>query len=328
MKKVAIIAYDNVPLSSLALPTDTLQAAGVLWNRIFKEQIDPQFTVEIATFDGKPIRCKGSVSITPHCALSELYDIDLLIVSPVDDVTSSFMEYSGTIEYIRQYHAAGTAVASICTGAFLLAATGLLDGRKATTHWGLTGYFANRFPKVRLEPQNTVTEDNNLFCSGGANAGADLSLHLIRKYCGSQVAYHCARALLIDPSRISQAPYEIFHLEKNHGDEQVATIQSWIEANYHQELQVDTMVKKVAMSRRTFERRFKNATGDSPLRYLQRVRVESAKLMLETGQDTFEQITNRVGYEDTSSFRRVFQKTTGLAPSSYREKFRVTTTSP
>lgn len=322
MKNVAILAYENTSLSALALPTDIFHAAGVFWNRIFDEEADPRFSVRIATKDGQPVRCLHTVSITPDCAMQDLDDIDLLIVSPVSDMSNSLLKYRASMDFICQAYDAGTHVASICTGAFLLAETGLLDGKKATTHWGLAHHFAKRFPKALLEPQKTVTEDSNLFCSGGANAGADLSLHLVRKYCGNQIGYRCARALVLDPARVTQAPYETFFFNKRHGDKQITVIQKWIESHYHEDLQVESMTRKAGMSRRTFERRFKNATGYSPCSYLQHVRVESAKLMLEAGADTFEQITCRVGYEDTSSFRRIFQKTTGLSPSSYREKFK------
>lgn len=325
MKNVVILAYEESPLSALALPTDTLQSAGVFWNVIYSKEPEPFFKVIIITEDGQPVRCKGSVLITPDCSINDLDTdkLDLLFVSPVKDINSSFTEYSKSIQFIQDAYAAGCLIASVCTGAFLLAATGLLDGKKATTHWGLSRQFAQRFPNVELEAKKTVTEDSGILCSGGANAGADLCLHIIRKICGSQIAYRTARALVLDPSRVTQAPYEIFNFDKNHGDENVAVVQAWIESNYHDDVQVDSMAKKAGMSRRTFERRFKSATGESPGKYLQRVRVESARLMLETGMDTFEQITCRVGYEDTSSFRRIFQKATGLAPSRYREKFRV-----
>lgn len=327
MKRVVILAFENSPLSALALATDIFHSAGVFWNRIFGETVDPQFTVRIASEDGKPVRCQRTVVITPDCSIDDLGEIDLLIVSPVTTLSETFSNYQTVIDFIRHAYAAGTHVASICTGAFLLAATGLLDNRRATTHWGVTDLFARQFPKVKLEPEQTVTEENNLFCSGGATAGADLCLHLVRKYCGSQIAYRCARALLLDPARASQAPYEVFYFDKNHGDAKIASLQQWLEKNYHEDLPVETMARKAAMSRRTFERRFKSATGDSPRRYLQRVRVENAKIMLEIGTDSFEKITCRVGYEDTSSFRRIFQKNTGLTPSRYREKFRCVTNS-
>ncbi len=323
MKTVAVLAHENTPLSALALPVDIFNAVDVFWNRLYGQKPVPRFSVRVASPDGRPIRCKNSVSITPDCAMQDLEKVDILFISPIIDIGSSFKRYQKSIEYICAAHATGTVVASICTGAFLLAASGLLDGKEATTHWGLAEYFSRRFPLVKLLPQRTVVEDGRLCSSGGANAGADLCLHLVRKFCGSESAYRCARALVLDPVRNSQAPYEVFHFDKNHGDREIAAVQHWLENNYHEEIGVISMARKAAMSRRTFERKFKNATGESPLSYLKKVRIESAKLMLETGSDTFEQITVRVGYGDPSSFRRAFQKNTGVTPAVYREKFRL-----
>lgn len=321
MKQITILALEGTPLSAIALPADIFLATGIFWNRLFGLPEEPRFSLRIASLDGGPVRCHRSVAITPDCAFAEIGRPDLLIVSPLTDLHSPLLGSAPLLDNLRELHESGCDLASICTGAFLLAATGLLDGKRATTHWGLTRFFARMYPRVILDPQQTVTDEGRLLTSGGANAGGDLALHLVRRYCGSETALRCAKALVLDPARTSQAPYEVFHTRKNHGDEQIALIQQWLEQNFHTDIKIDSLARRAAMSRRTFERRFKNATGDSPLQYLQRIRVEHAKLHLENGQESFETITSRVGYEDSSTFRKIFSKSTWLQPGSYREKF-------
>lgn len=321
MKEIVILAFEGTPLSSIALPADIFLAAGVFWNRLFGLPEEPRFRVRIATLNGDPVRCHKTVSITPDCALADIGLPDLLIVSPLIDLHSPLLHSTAMHDMLRDLHSQGVHLASICTGAFLIAATGLLNGKKATTHWGLAKFFAKRYPQVILAAGQIVTDEGNLLCSGGANAGADLALHLVRRYCGNETAHRCARALLLDPERVSQAPYEVFSSARNHGDEEILTVQKWLEEHFREEIKIDDLAGKAAMGRRTFERRFKNATGDSPLHYLQRIRVEKAKYLLENGRETFDIITARVGYEDPSTFRRIFQKSTGLQPGSYREKF-------
>ncbi len=322
MINVAILATENASLSSVAMPTDILHGANVLWNTFFNEKADPKFSVKVVTSDGKPVRTEGSIAITPDCGLKDLVDVDLVIVCPGPDIAASFEPYASMLAFMVDAYESGTHIASICTGAFLLAETGLLDNRLATTHWAVADQFRKRYPKVLLKSQEIVTEQDNLFCSGGGNAGADLALYLVRKYCGNLIANRCARMFVMDPNRISQVPYEVYQFNKNHGDSKVASVQAWIESHFNKDLHVNSMADEFGMSRKTFERKFKNATGISPLAYLQRVRVERAKTLLEMNSDTFEQVTYEVGYTDTSSFRRVFLKHAGLSPSKYREKYK------
>ena len=321
MIRVAILAFEGVPLSSIALPADIFLATGTFWNRLFGRPEELYFNVRVVSLDGQSVSCHRSISINPDGALADIDRPDLLIITGLTDLQSPLLESCELSETLQELHRNGTVLASICTGAFVLAATGLLNGKRATTHWGLAKLFARRFPEVILEPQQTITDEGSLLCSGGANAGADLALHLVRRYCGIETACHCAKALLLDPARTSQSPYEVYHSTKNHGDEQITPIQQWLEKNFHTSISIDLLARRAAMSRRTFERRFKNATGDSPLQYLQRIRVENAKFFLETSQKSFDEITTKVGYEDSSTFRRIFSKTTGLQPGSYREKF-------
>jgi transcriptional regulator GlxA family with amidase domain len=185
-----------------------------------------------------------------------------------------------------------------------LAETGLLDGKTATTHWGFADQFRKRYPRIELK--------------------TDLSLYLVEKYCGQEVALQSSKSIVADIGRTTQAPYAIFEFQKDHQDQRILSVQQWIEDHFAQNFNYDQLAHTCAMSRRTFERRFKTATGDTPLIYQQRIRVEAAKRILENGDQSFDEITYAVGYEDSSSFRKLFLKQTGLRPSEYRKKFRRT----
>lgn len=322
MQHIIILALDGSPLSSIALPADILTSAGTMWNSIAGLKPEPLFSVSIVSPDGGPVRCHNSIEIKPDGSLADITSADVLIVGAITLLDNCAKRHGDVIRTLHLLHRQGTVLASICSGAFLLAATGLLDRKPATTHWGLGQQFSSRYPKVQLDISRTVTDAGSLICSGGAYAGADLALHLIRRFYGNDAANRCARVLLLDPQRTRQSPYEIMNIRTDHGDSHIADVQEWLAANCQREITIEILAANARMSRRTFERRFKEATGESPLRYLQRLRVEKAKHLLETGMQTFDEITSQVGYQDTSSFRRMFQKSTGLPPTAYREKFR------
>lgn len=321
MLRVAVLAVDNSPLSSLALPVDIFNAAGVLYNRIAGIAERPYFKVQVVSPTGRNVSSLKSVPLIPDGSLEELPDPDIMIVGALGNVADVDRVCSEVGEKLVSLYRRGTVLASICTGAFLLASTGLLDGKEATTHWGLCRAFASRFPKVMVKSSRTVVDQQNLLTSGGTTAGGDLALYMVRKYCGSNIADQCARVLLLDPFRSTQLPYEVMTVPVDHGDSKVAMVQEWVGENSHREVSVDDLAAICSMSRRTFERRFKRATGQTPLRYVQQVRIEKAKRLLEAGEATFETITAEVGYEDPSTFRRMFQKSTGLSPTVYRQRF-------
>lgn len=321
MKRITILAFNESPLSSIALPTDIFHAAGTFWNRLHKQRLTPQFKVNIATLDGRPIRCQSTISITPDCSFAQLPKTDLLMIAPITDLGSPLLTDTKLHKKLVQLHEAGIILASICTGSFILAATRLLNNKSATTHWGVQRYFRRKYPEVDLTIDKTVTDEGSLLCSGGANAGADLSLYLVKKFCGNEIVHRCSRALLLDPNRSSQAQYERYDFSSKHNDISISKAQEWLEQNYAEDITINSLANQLAMSRRTFERRFKKATGISPIRYLQKLRIENAKILLETSDNSFDEITYSVGYEDPSTFRKVFQRNSGLSPSSYREKF-------
>ena len=321
MKNVTILAMINTMASTVIGPLDVFYQAGVMWNHFNGQAPAPFFRTEVVTSSGAPFRCLSGVRIVPDGSIHDVKHPELIVVSSILDIRKTLLRQGEVVDWLKQHHHRGAHIATICSGAFVLAETGLLDGRTATTHWGFADLFRKRYPTVDLKPERLITDEGDLFCSGGYNAGIDLSLYLVGKYCGSDVAVQSSKMVVSEMGRASQAPYAFCHARKDHGDPKVADIQEWIEKNYDKSVTYDTLANRHGMSRRSFERRFKAATGDTPLAYQQRIRVETAKRLLERGVGSFDEITFRVGYEDSSSFRKVFLKQTGLRPKEYRNKF-------
>lgn len=323
MKKITILALDKAVASSVIGTMDIFYQAGLTWNYLFGRDPIRYFDVEIVTRTGKPVKGLNGISIQPHRSMADVESTDIIMVS-------SFFDYDilkgsrETFDWLNEHHSRGTTLASICVGSFVLAEAGLLDGKTATTHWGFANEFRRRYPRVKLLPEQLITDEGDLLCSGACNSYIDLSLYLIERFFGRKLALECAKTMLHDFGRSSQTPYMVFQFPKSHGDTGVCVAQEWIEQHYKEKINISALSDLHGMSQRAFERRFKQATGDSPLFYLQRVRVEAAKRMLETGNRTFNEITYSVGYEDSSFFRKLFKKHTGLLPKTYRQKFQAT----
>ena len=327
MKKVYILGMYSAMASTIIGPMDIFYEAGVSWNYFNKQDLDPFFDVNLVTSTGKPFRCVNGVRMVPKGSIYDIGDADLIVVSSILDIDRTLEVQGEVVDWLQDQYAQGAHIATICSGAFVLAETGLLDGKSATTHWAYAEQFQDRYPKIQLKSDQLITDENDLFCSGGFNAGIDLSLYLIEKYCGHEVALQSSKSVISDVGRTSQAPYAVFRGRKNHHDVEILDVQEWIEDNFEQNFNYEILARNNSMSRRTLERRFKAATGETPLSYQQRLRIEKAKRLLEKGNQSFEEITYQVGYEDSSSFRKIFHKQTQLTPTGYRKKFqRITTT--
>lgn len=322
MKKVTILAFDSAPSTTITGPLDVFQFAGGSANLVAEESPDPYFEVEIASPDGAPVQCANRLTIAPHRAMHEVEDPDLIVVAGVWDVEAILSTQQEAFVWLQEQYKGGVDIAGICTGGFVMAATGLLDGKDATTHWSAADVFRQLFPKVNLKPERLITDVGGLYCSGAFTACFDLSLYLVAKYVGYDVAAKSAKTMIHDIGRVTQTPYSSFNFQRNHADDSILQTQRKLEKKYADDIDIDMLAQKAGMSRRTFERRFKAATGDTPLLYLQRVRVEAAKQILEEKNSSFDEISYEVGYENSSFFSKIFQKHTGLRPGEYRTKFR------
>ena len=321
MKKITILAIHNTIATTVMGPMDVFSQAGQLWNHINDMPLTPHFDVEIVSQDGKHLRCLNNILIQPHGAIDDVTETDLILIPSITNIEKTLKYSAKTLEWLRHHYDRGARIASVCTGAFLLAETGLLDGKTATTHWGFVDDFKKMYPKVHLKPERIITDEGDLFCAGALAAGMDLSVYLVEKFCGHEIAIQCSKSLLHDMGRDSQAPYTVFQFQKKHTDKDIKTSQKWIEDHFREEIDITVVAKDHGMSRRTFERRFKKATGDTPLTYLQRTRVEEAKRLMESTRETFDVISYRSGYENSNHFREVFKRYTGLLPSEYHKKF-------
>jgi transcriptional regulator GlxA family with amidase domain len=321
MQKVTILGCYNSMATTIFGPMDILNQAGRLWNRVRKTPQTPDFDVVIASADGQPIQCLNKVAVQPHCSIDDIETTDLIVIASATYIDEILQKNPELIPWIRRQYRQGAQVASICTGVFLLAETGLLNGLTATLHWGFTETFRRRYPQVALKPDRMFIDHGRLYCSAGVNAGMDLSLYLVEKLCGRQAAVQSAKTMILDLGRKTQTPYRCYLLADAHGDPLVIKAQQWLEANHTQSVNYDDLAKTIGLSRRSLERRFKLATKVTPLGYLQRLRVENAKQLLEEGSQSFSEITYTVGYEDVPFFRKVFIRLTGLEPNEYRRRF-------
>jgi transcriptional regulator GlxA family with amidase domain len=301
---------------------EVFRHTGTLWNSFTGHQPICHFHVTTASVDGRAVHCDGPIDIQPAMALKDVRKADLIFIPStglgIDDVVQ---RNAPVVPWLLRWHKRGAAIASVCSGVGLVAATGLLDGKRATTHWSLAERFREKYPTVRWMPELMVTEDGGFYCGGGVNAALDLSLYLVARFCGHEVAMQSAKALLIEMPRAWQAGFAIVPLKTEHSDESISAAQEWLHQNFYQTFPLETPADRVGMSLRNFVRRFKQATGDSPLVYLQKLRVAAAKRLLENDHRSMQEISDAVGYQDPVFFRKIFQRHTGVSPSGYRQKF-------
>ena len=273
--------------------------------------------------DGGPVRSPyGGLSMTPQCGIANIERTDIVIV-PTSGLAmdEKLIENSALIPFLAKHHALGAYIAGVCMGAGYLAEAGLLDGKQATTHWAIASDFQKRWPKVDWRADMFVTEDARLLCSGGLTAAADVSLYLVEKLCGHEIAVQTAKALLLNMPRTSQAGYAMLPLSPPHNDDAVRAAEQILQSRYKEDVSVDNLASTVAMSSRTFLRRFKAATNRLPSDYLRCVRIEIAKAMLENDRSSVQAVANAVGYDDVSFFRTLFKRATGMTPAEYRTRF-------
>lgn len=322
MANLTLLVENNCVASAVAGLVDALSVANLWWAYTKKDAVGPLFETEIVSIDGQAITAQGGIRITPLRAIRDTEKTDLILLPaflPPFDRDSPRLK---TIcAWTVDNHNRGNDIACTCTGTFLLAETKLLDGRLATTNWQFADLFKRSYPKVNLQIDRMLTVDGGLYCTGAATALMGLCLHLIEKYGSPELATRCAKSLLVDTDRHHQSPYIIHDFPKNHSDDQIRKAQLWMEKKFDRKFSVDDMAESIGLSPRHFIRRFKTATGETPVAYLQRLRIEKAKRLLERTRDTVNEITWKVGYEDINSFRRLFIKHAGLSPKNYRNKF-------
>jgi transcriptional regulator GlxA family with amidase domain len=322
MKEIVVLLLDQMFSSTAIGPAEVFRHAGSLWNILTGAKNEPSFHVTTASADGKPVNCDGGIQIQPNIGLKDVGKTDLIFVPTtglsVDDVVE---RNAAIVPFLKRRSGKGIPIASVCSGVGLVAAAGLLDGKRATTHWALADRFREKYPRVKWMPEFMVTEDRGFYCGGGVNASLDLSIYLVERFCGHEVAVQTSKALLIETPRAWQSGFAIVPLKTDHTDDAISSAQEWIHSHFAKTFSLEDPARRVGMSVRNFVRRFKHATGDSPLHYLQKVRIAAAKRMLESDHRSVQEISDAVGYQDIAFFRALFQRHTGVSPSAYRERF-------
>ena len=282
----------------------------------------PFFQVELVGLKKKVEVNNGLYSITTSQLVKDVKQTDLVIIPALfGDMQTAIKANEKALPWITQQYENGAEVASLCVGAFLLASTGLLDGKKCSTHWGFQNEFRELFPAVEVIDGSIITEEHRLYSSGGANSYWNLLLHLVEKYSDRETAILASKYFAIDIDRESQSAFAMFQGQKNHADEAIKQAQEYIDTHINDKITIDELADLVLLGRRSFERRFKLATNNSVLEYINRVKMEFAKRAFENSRKNITEVMYDVGYTDTKAFRTIFKKITGLTPVEYRNKY-------
>ncbi len=320
MKHISII----VPEGHSSLPNidGSHQILNEVNNFLAANGKEPLFKVQLVGLSAESTQRNGMYRISPDCLVNDVKKTDLIIIPAMHgNLQTAIEQNKDFMPWIVKHYKAGAEVAAYCIGTFFLAATGLLNGKQAATHWVAANEFRHMFPEVNLVDDKIMTEEDGIYTSGGAYSFLNLLLYLVEKYAGRQMAILISKAFMIDIDKMSQSPFIMFKGQKSHADEPIKNAQEFIETNFQEKITVDQLAQKFALGRRNMERRFKKATSNTVIEYIQRVKIEAAKKQLEEGQKNINEVMYEVGYSDAKAFRTTFKKITGLSPVSYKNKY-------
>lgn len=319
MKHVSILVPETAVIEAVADPRYMFSAVNMFLQEAGKEAL---FNVQLVGLR-KEVKLEGSIfSVHTDMLPEEVSQTDLIVIPALSgDMTAAIEQNKAFIPWIIHQYNKGAEVASLCMGAFLFAATGLLDGKRCSTHWSRSNEFRKMFPLTELVDSCIITEEQGLYTSGGANSYWNLLVYLVEKYTDRATAILAARYFAVEIDRDSQAAFMLFNGQRTHEDEEIKKAQDFIEEHYNDKLSVDQLAGHFAIGRRSFERRFKKATSNTVVEYIQRVKMEAAKRSFETSRKNISEVMLDVGYTDTKAFRTIFRKITGLTPVEYRNKY-------
>ena len=306
-------------LSSIVGSYKIFTRANEYWKKSGRKEL---FKIELAGVSKKVDFYNGLFAVKPHTHISNISKTNLIIIPSLNhNYQKAVKGNQPMIEWIREQYKSGAEIATICTGAFLLASAGLLDGKICSTHWSAADTFRSMFPNVDLQADKLITDENGIYTNGGAYSFLNLLIYLLEKYYERQTAIFCSKVFQIEIDRQSQSTFAIFTGQKTHGDEVVKNAQVYIEGHLDEKISMEHLSSKFAVGRRNFDRRFIKATGNTPLEYAQRVKIESAKKAFENTRKNINEVMYDVGYADVKAFREVFRKITGMSPLEYRNKY-------
>ncbi len=319
MIDISILALKNAVLASVA---DSRYVFMMVNEFLKKSGKAPLFNVRVVGLNGE-VRLNGELfSIHPDAMIGDIKYTNLVIIPALSgDIFTATNVNLKYVSWINEQYKNGAEVASLCTGAFLLAFSGLLKDRQCTTHWLYADEFRHHYASVTLVDEKAITDQHRLYSSGGSNSWWSLLLHLVEKYAGREIAIYTAKYFVVDLDRNTQSPFIIFNGRKDHGDEVIIKSQEFIEQNYREKFAVDELASRFDLTRRTFERKFKKGTRNTVAEYIQRVKIEAAKKQLEIGRKPIMEIMLDVGYSDVPTFRDIFKRITGMTPVEYKQKY-------
>jgi len=320
--QIGILNYNYAVPTSVAGPADIFAALMRTYSVVTGKELDLEFKIDFITekrgvFYREPFSEKEQQKITKN----DTYDLVIVPAMFSTKIEEVIKKEAKIIDWLKQQYKGNTELASICVGSFLLAATGLLDGKKATTNWMFADLFRKKYPQVILEDDKIIVDQGKIYTCGGAFSFTTFMIYLIEKFCGHHVAITASKILMINMHQQPQTSFSIFQFQTNHADDAITRVQQYMEKNYNKTITMTEMAGISSMSPRNLIRRFEQATSNTPLEYLQRFRIENAKKMLENKNDGIEQIAMKCGYEDMSFFRKVFKRHVGMTPREYKEKY-------
>lgn len=321
MKHITILIPEGEGnnISSIVGAYKIFSRANGYWKQTGHKQI---YIIQLAGISKEVEFYDGLFTVKPHINISAIEKTNLIIVPSLNHNYQKAVKGNKLlIDWIEKQYKNGAEIASICTGAFMVASAGLLDGKSCSTHWAAAENFRSMFPKVKLQTDKLITDENGIYTNGGAYSFLNLMIYLVEKYYDRQTAIFCSKVFQIEIDRQSQSAFTIFTGQKMHGDDMVEKAQAYIESKIHEKISVEHLSSSFSVGRRTFDRRFIKATGNTPVEYSQRVKIESAKKAFETSRKTINEVMYDVGYSDVKAFREVFRKITGISPLEYRRKY-------
>lgn len=319
MKNVAILVPETAVLATIADPRYMFTAVNEFLKSAGKT---PLFNVQLIGLTQEVKLNDGLFSVHTDATIEKAKQFELVVIPAISGhIETAIKKNQKFLPWIVDQYKGGAEVASLCIGAFVLASTGLLNGKSCSTHWLFANEFKSMFPDIELVDSKVITEQNGLYSSGGANSYWNLLLHLVEKYTNREMAILASKFFVLDISRTSQSPFSIFKGQKIHNDPEIVKVQEYIEENFMEKITVDELSREFGIGRRTLERRFKKATHNTVIEYIQRVKIEASKKELEAGRKTINEVMFDVGYTDNKAFRDVFRKVAGLSPLEYKNKY-------
>lgn len=323
MKHLAIILPDGQSnLSTIACIVgayEIFNAANAYWKGIGRKEI---FKVQLAGVAKEEVFDNGLLTVKAQINIAEIDKTDLIVIPSLNRDFEKFSEGNQLIiNWIAKQYTNGAEIASMCTGVFMLASTGLLNGMECSTHWSAAGAFRELFPQVNIKADNLITDEHGIYTNGGGYSFLNLAIYLVEKYFDRETAIFCSKIFQIEIDRQSQSAFIIFKGQKSHGDEIIQQAQAYIESHLDEKVSMQDLASMFAVGRRNFDRRFIKATGNTPVEYLHRVKIESAKKSFETTRKTINEVMYEVGYSDIKAFRELFRKITGMSPIEYKHKY-------